>query len=72
MTSEVTMPYKYVRNNFYESHGPAFLRTERARFAALIRHGHNGTTLDPKEHRILEKGKRACAIPRLRPFPRTG
>ena len=29
--------------------------TERERFAAQIRRGHNGDTLDPNEHRILKE-----------------
>ena len=46
-----------------------FSQTERARFPARIRRGHNRDTLDPNEHRILQE-KRACAVPRLRPFLR--
>ena len=40
-----------------------FSRNERARFPALKRRGHNGTTLDRIEHEILEKETGFRSIP---------
>ena len=40
-----------------------FSRTERARFPALKRRGHNGTILDRIEHEILEKETGFRSIP---------
>ena len=40
-----------------------FSRNERARFTALKRRGHNGTTQDRIEHEILEKETGFRSIP---------